>query len=195
MVNFDVDQYSLYTSSATVSPPTVALVSSAGSGDHVSEAPFADRHSSQKASSHASPHSPQYTYATESGYEPTGTSSHAQLSRLHSIPQPDRYTLRNPRDSAYGSNSQTGDDSGASGLQQPYADATCWRYPEQNWGRDQMLTDESNESLQGMGPDVLMGISPGYSQFPGTSNGGHYDQYMNEEWDEDVDGLRLLLAN
>ncbi|RKU40817.1 hypothetical protein DL546_001721 [Coniochaeta pulveracea] len=194
MVNFDMDQYSSYTSSASVSPPMVDTRSVLAE-DKVCEAkaPFADYPHFPKASSHASP---QYTYATEPLYEPIATSSHTQLSQLHSIPQPDRYTLRNPRDSAYGSNSQTGDDSGTSGgLQQNYAEATCWRYPEQNWGRDQMLTDESSETLHGMGADVLMGISPGYSQFPGTSNGGHYDQYMTDEWEEDENGMRLLLVS
>jgi hypothetical protein len=126
-------------------------------------------------------------YEPEVCYDTSASSNHTQLSRLHSIPQPDRYALRNPRDSAYGSNSQTGDDSGTSGRQ--YAEQGCWRYPDQNWSRDQMLTDDLNESVQGLDQDVLMGISPGYIQFQGATSGY---EYMTEEWDED--GLRLLMV-
>lgn len=52
-----------------------------------------------------------------------------------------------------------------------------------------MLTDDLNESVQGLDQDVLMGISPGYIQFPGATSGY---EYMTDEWDED--GLRLLMV-
>lgn len=101
-------------------------------------------------------------YATED----QSMADYEQPASLYSIPQPTKYVLRNPRDSAYGSN-QADDCS-----RQFYPDLNCYKYTDSG---DQMLTEDDD-----IRSDVLMGISTRDA----LASLGDGDQYGGDGWSE-----------